>query len=527
MTRFTTVAALTLTLLSVSQGALTVRVFNATGDISARVKRVSRVEIRTVSPTRPIRPQDRTITQGKDLLTIECHPDDGAKIHLELEIPYGVGLEARTEAGTISLTGMVPYADLRTSSGTVLLTAPWEATRFTIQSENEPREISLPKGLKVSRWKGELGRYKTVWQLSDKLPKEKVTYGEIRIHAVSPRRISLEDMAVPEDSPVKLPWQAPAVIEDLLAGKLRINKPKAQTPAHTESTTTHGGQGAPVFRSEVRMVNLQVAVFDAQGRPVTGLTPEDFELLEDGVRQKVAFAGSEEVPFNLVLLLDLSGSTKKDRPAMKEAARQFIRVSRPQDRVAIYALAYELFQVIAPLGTDRNALLASVDAIPDVGGGTPLYDIIVLSYAQELMHRPDERNALVVISDGLDNQIQGEVCPSKVPLHKLRQAAALMNVIIYPIYLSPFTLVPPPPWAVKAQSNLSLLAETTGGRVFQARSIRDLEPVYAMVAEELRSVYSMAYYPSNQNFDGSWRQIKVRVLSPGIRVRTRQGYFAR
>jgi VWFA-related protein len=71
------------------------------------------------------------------------------------------------------------------------------------------------------------------------------------------------------------------------------------------------------------------------------------------------------------------------------------------------------------------------------------------------------------------------------------------------------------------------LADTTGGRLFVAQSIRDLEPVYPLVAEELRSVYTVAYYPENQNFDGSWREVQVKANRPKSVVRTRSGYFGR
>ena len=74
---------------------------------------------------------------------------------------------------------------------------------------------------------------------------------------------------------------------------------------------------------------------------------------------------------------------------------------------------------------------------------------------------------------------------------------------------------------------MRILAEASGGRLFTARSLKDLEPVYAQVAEELRSVYTLAYYPSNQNFDGRWRRIQVRTTRSGLTIRTRPGYYAR
>jgi VWFA-related protein len=168
-----------------------------------------------------------------------------------------------------------------------------------------------------------------------------------------------------------------------------------------------------------------------------------------------------------------------------------------------------------------------IDEIPEVSGGTPLYDMIVLAYAQELRNLPLERNALIVISDGVDNRVYGTGTASEVPFKDLRRAAEAMEALIYPIFLDQFTAVPPPGWAKKAKENMQELADVTGGRLFVASSVRDLDPVYPQVAEELRSVYTLAYYPSNQEFDGSWRNVEVRVKRPGARVRTRSGYFAK
>ena len=120
------------------------------------------------------------------------------------------------------------------------------------------------------------------------------------------------------------------------------------------------------------MVNLVVTATDAAGRPVTELDPGDFTIIEEGREQEVSFAGSDDVPFNLAILLDLSGSTKPDRLAMREAARRFVSLARPFDRVALYALAGDIFHVVSPLTDDREALLETVDKLPDVAGGSPL-----------------------------------------------------------------------------------------------------------------------------------------------------------
>jgi VWFA-related protein len=268
-------------------------------------------------------------------------------------------------------------------------------------------------------------------------------------------------------------------------------------------------------------------VFDRQGHPATGLRPEDFEVFEDGVRQAIRAAGSEEAPFNLALLLDLSGSTRRERSAMKAAARRFVEIARPHDRVAVYAMANDLFQVVSPLTSDRRRLERLIDAIPDVGGGSPLYDTLAVAYGQEFRHRPAERNALIVISDGIDNRLHETGAPAAVSFPKLLRAVAAMNLVLYPVFLDPFTRLPPPAWAKKGREQMEALARASGGRLFPARSLEDLEPVYPLVAQELRSVYTLAYYPSNQNFDGRWRRVEVKVHRRDLRVRARSGYFAR
>lgn len=150
----------------------------------------------------------------------------------------------------------------------------------------------------------------------------------------------------------------------------------------------------------------------------------------------------------------------------------------------------------------------------------------MLAYAEELRHRPQERNALIVITDGADNQISAVGVPSEVSFHKLRRAAESMNALIYPILLDPFDKVPPPRWAKLAFGQIEELARASGGRSFTSRAIDQLAPVYPLVAEELRSVYHFGYLPQNQDFNGAWRRISVHVKRRGARVRTRPGYYA-
>jgi len=314
---------------------------------------------------------------------------------------------------------------------------------------------------------------------------------------------------------VRSPSEAAAVVEALLSGR---NKPSG---AHKTAPIGELQSELPRFAVEVRMVNLLVSATDGAGHPVKGLAAGAFRVFENGVEQDPAFVASEEVAFNLALLLDLSGSTLRDRNTMKLAARRLIEIARPQDKIAVYALAADQFRVIAPLDSDRTRLLRAVETIPDLEGSTPLYASIALAWDQELAARPSERNALVVISDGLDDSLEGK--PTPLVFARLLRAVPYMPVLIYPIYLDSQNIF----YGARARRNMEGLARASGARILAARSAEELEPAYAALAEELRSVYTLAYYPKNQNFDGGWRRVEVRCLRPGVRLRVRQGYYAR
>jgi VWFA-related protein len=275
------------------------------------------------------------------------------------------------------------------------------------------------------------------------------------------------------------------------------------------------------------MVNLTATVYDEAGHPMPGLKASEFTVLEGGVEQEIAFAGAEDVPVNLVLLLDLSGSTQQQRDEMKAAALRFLDITRPIDLVAVYALANDRFHVVSPLTNDREQLRRLIPAIPEVSGGTPLYDALVLSYAQELRQHAGERNAIIVLSDGVDNQIYGAVTPSTVSFNRLRRAARQFDALLYPILLNaaePGGKVQG--WQRRSRERMEALAAATGGRLFPARSLQDLEPVYSQVENELRAVYTVAYYPKGEPLESGWRSVEIKVQRPGARVRSREGYLA-
>lgn len=520
-------------LLTAAAPAKTLRIENPVGGVVVEVTSEGRLQVQADSPVRPVTKYDITTSDQGDVYQIKVDPTDGARIDLDIKLPYGAALQVRTKDGPISAKGLFAAAELTTQSGELTIETPWDASRFRLIARDKPKTINLPKGFRFDTFRTAPERGNS-WVLEDRLPEMHVTYGQLLIDAGTTASVTLRHMPVPEDSPVKLPWQAPAVLETILAGGKKSpvapgmpRAPSAPKPAAKAPGDAFTPDGQALFTSSVRMVSLNAAVYNENGRPMTGLGAGDFSVVEDGVPQEIAFASTEEAPFNLVLLLDLSGSTRQDREDMKAAALRFLDIARPNDRVAVYALANNRFHVVSPLTNDREELRRLIPALPQVSGGTPLYDALVLSYAEELAKHEGERNALIVISDGVDNQLYGSLTPSKVDFDNLRRAARQFDALIYPILLNaaePGSRTTG--WARRARERMEQLAADTGGRLFPARSLQELEPVYPLVESELRAVYALGYYPQEQKLDGTWHSVEIKVNRPGAQVRSREGYIA-
>ena len=509
---------------------------NPSGGVTVRVSATTAVRIRKYSQDRKVTDGDIVVDRLQRKMRIRARPADGARVDLDIDLPYGYLLEVESVDGWIDLRGLFRRADVKIATGQIDLRVPWEATRLKVQSARRPPIVELPKGFAAPALPldGVAPKPGMVWTLEDGRPDRESVYGEIRVEAQWPDAIRIHDAPMPDDSPVRMHAEA----ADTIRHMFRLDKPltlqtRGEQAALTEDATLETGFAH--FSDDVRLVDLDVAVLDEEGRPIPGLTAEDFEIVEEGVPQTIKTVEGENTGFNLVLLLDCSTSTLDDRFTLIQAARQFVSVARPQDRVAVYVLADSYLQVLSPLAADEEELIRRIDDIPPLAGSTPLYDAIVLSYAQELAKRRFERNALVVLSDGMDNQLLprlGHSRPSIVAFEDLERSAAEMNALIYPIFLdaaeAPFTSRNQQwhRWRDRARTNMEALAAAAGGKLFRAVSLRSLEPVYEEVASELQSIYRVGYYPKDQDFDGAWRKVEVRLKMPGARVRTRPGYYA-
>lgn len=491
------------------------RIVNPVGGLRVSVAAVESPQAKGVKP------EHLEIRRSGNAIIATYRPAPEMDRDLSVVTPYDLPLRLETKSGDIEFDGVAPAVHITTESGNVKIRSAWRGMRLRALNDTEPKLIS-PKGLKLN--KGWTLQEPKRWMLADNKSALDVAYGTIFVQMGARKTLELADGPFPAESPVKPPWVAAGQVREILKA------PKAKPPPAPSAPSPAGAEspsGDVVFRSDVRLVNLSVSIKDADGRPVPGLEPGDFEVLEDGVPQKVDFAGAEEVSANVAFLIDLSGSTLKDRDILKNAVSRFLSILRPKDKVSLYAIANDLFYVLARLTTNREGVTRVLSRLDRVSGGSPVYDCIWLAFAEELAKRSGERNALIIVSDGLDNQLDGSGFGSEIKFKDLKEALAISEVLVYPVVLNPFDLAPSPRRSETAAKRLEELANLTGGRVFPSRSLAEMTPVIEQVGEELRSLYSVAYRPSNQDFRGEWRRVEVRLKKQGLRLRARSGYFAR
>ncbi|HET9711427.1 MAG TPA: VWA domain-containing protein [Pyrinomonadaceae bacterium] len=301
-----------------------------------------------------------------------------------------------------------------------------------------------------------------------------------------------------------------------------------------DSTQLEGEEVDPgdVIKTETNLVSLNVSVFNSKLKMFVGsLTKDDFRVLENNQDQTVTYFAATDVPFDLVLLVDLSGSTTGKRDLIKKSTLQFIQAARPTDRLAIVAFADEPF-VISPLTLDRTQLAASV-ATMGTTGGSHVWDAVKFALDNVLGPKTlERRRAVVLMSDGVDGALVelGPLYSSKITFADLLEQVRQTDALIVPIYLD--TEEDYGSSSIKsayenARRTLKLLAEESGGSYYHARKISDLNGVYEQVINDLGKVYSLGYKPTNATRDGSWRWVQVSIINrTDLVARTRPGYYA-
>src|SRR5215217_2273513 len=287
-----------------------------------------------------------------------------------------------------------------------------------------------------------------------------------------------------------------------------------------------------VIKTETNLVSLNVSVFSSKLKMFVGsLAKEDFRVQENGQQQTVTYFASTDVPFDLVLVIDLSGSTKEKRNLIKKSTLRFIEAARPADRLAIVTFSGTT-TLISSLTLDRAQLAASVLNM-EGSGESHVWDAVKFALDDVLGPKTlERRRAVVLMSDGVDGLLIhfARDTGSKTSFADLVEQVRQTDALIVPIYLDTEK-----DWGYgslsdsyeNARRTLNLLAQESGGSYYRAGKISDLNGVYEQVINDLGKVYSLGYKPTNATRDDTWRQVVVSIVNrTDLVARTRPGYYA-
>ena len=298
------------------------------------------------------------------------------------------------------------------------------------------------------------------------------------------------------------------------------------TPAVPQEPPAQGG----TIKTQVTLINLFATVRDKNKRIVPNLKQEDFKIAEDNQDQKIAFFSKEvALPITLALLLDTSGSEQDMLAAIQDAGSQFIsRIIRKGDEALVMSFDSNV-DLLSDFTDERSQLERAIRRsrinVPDQGArvgnpgpvgsrqvtGTALYDAIYLACGEKLSSEAG-RKAVVIVTDAQDEG-------SKVKLEEAIEAAQRTDTVIH------ILLVADPRYG--GNSGVAhKITEETGGRMISVRSEKKLMEAFDEISEELRSQYTLGYYPTNAAQDGKFRKVKVETANHDLKVLTRKGYYA-
>jgi VWFA-related protein len=248
------------------------------------------------------------------------------------------------------------------------------------------------------------------------------------------------------------------------------------------------------------------------------------------------------------MMLDMSGSTRSFRQNIQMAATRFLDALAPDDRIAVVEF-YSKVNLLNDFTTDRRTAFHSI-SVANGSGDTDLYKGLLFAL-DKLSGEKNRRKAIVVLTDGVDTEAQDrdrklladlniEQVPTAIKpetnevLRRVLDRADVHGVTIYPLALptgNPARLADPTPRQIAmytaARTRLKLVADRTGGTLNSIRRLEDMGMLYALVAADLRTLYTIEYQPLNDKRDGKWRAIKIDVDRPDLIPRARQGYFAK
>jgi Ca-activated chloride channel family protein len=299
------------------------------------------------------------------------------------------------------------------------------------------------------------------------------------------------------------------------------------------STLFFHAQGVPLIQVETHLIDTTLSVRDADGRVVTGLTQDDFTVIEDGVQQKIRFfAHDNQLPLSIGLVIDASGSQEKFVKEHEKDIEAFLRqVLEPSDQAFAVCFGNHL-RLVSGSTSSAPAIMDGIRSFdkgntdfPEIGPkekrelGTALYDAVFFSVTEKLAGIHQRRKVLLVFSDGEENSSEHDLLDAI-------EAAQNADVLIYAIRYTELKhgkMDARDRYGVRA---LDHLTTQTGGRTFDFHAT-NLKQDFTEITGDLRSLYELAYQSTNPTRDGTYRKVLIKTNHAGLSVRARTGYYAR
>ncbi len=516
---------------------VSVSVKNRNGRVSvlAAEEQQKKVIVEANSSGAAIDPADIVIEGKGGSIQINVR-DRGEKdrIDLVVRLPERSKAAVESEAGAVDIVGNFEAAQVRTNTGTIHADVPLEALKFNfLWQASRPRYLSDVELPEIKEKRG------GVFSISGKFgEKDAKKEDRVELDFLTQRGVVLlnvDPAMVPSDLRERpLTEAARAIVrsgDSQLIDSIRKVSPKlfgdyARTlppPEKEPSLVRRQPPGQIVSAVAPQLMRFNASVTDRHGRAIGGMKESDFTVFENGIERQITNVVPTHDPFNLVLLLDVSGSVEERIDFIRKAARDFLNTASPQDRISIISFRDDI-QVISDFTTDRRLLSRKLDEI-DAGGATALYDALAYVLVDPLKSLRGERTAVVIMSDGDDNK-------SFVPFPALLEALIESGALVYPLYvpsgLIPESSVAKPDTTIdplrsryltlttRAEEEARKLAAASGGVYYPIRRLTDLQRAYDDVVMQLRTAYTITY-ASNSN--PSSRRVRVRANRDGATVR--------
>jgi VWFA-related protein len=305
------------------------------------------------------------------------------------------------------------------------------------------------------------------------------------------------------------------------ADKPAGSEAKVTIEPRVKSTTPGPATPKANIRVDTTLVLIPVTVTDPLNRFVTGLEKENFKIYEDKKEQQVAQFSSEDAPLSIGIVFDCSGSMGNKLTKSRQAVAQFFKTANPEDEFFLVQFN-DGAQLVHPFTTSLESIQSKL-TFTQSKGKTALLDAIYLAL-NTMKKAKNPRKALLVISDGGDNN-------SRYTETEIKNLVKEADVQIYAIGIyEPVGGRGRTAEELAGPGLMNEIAEQTGGRQYQVENLNELPDIAAKIGIELRNQYVLGYSPQNQDRDGKYRRVQVKLIQPKglppLRAFWRMGYYA-